>query len=331
MKSNEMIWSCLLHLGANMWQDKYAPVGKNQHHATPYSNVYWSDELRFDRDIFHKITEKLPGLGMNMVLIDVGDGIRYDSHPEIGVNGALTPDELRDEVRRLRALGLEPVPKLNFAASHDAWMGEYERMLSTDIYRRVVGDLIHEVCEIFEGPRYFHLGLDEEAASNQAAYGYSVIRGEELWLRDFYHMVDCCEKENARPWMWSDHLYYAPKLFEKKIPKTVLQSNGHYWALAGEKGDEGVNGYRYRAFFTLDKLGFDQVPVVTTWSTRANAYQIVDHLAREKMGSVCGFMSAAWMLTYPVNYYGILDDAACLGDARNHFEKDFPYYSKQEG
>ena len=128
--------------------------------------------------------------------------------------------------------------------------------------------------------------------------------------------------------MWSDHLYYAPKLFEKKIPKTVLQSNGHYWALAGEKGDEGVNGYRYRAFFTLDELGFDQVPVVTTWSTRSNAYQIVDHLAREKMGSVCGFMSAAWMLTYPVNYYGILDDAACLGDARNHFEADYLAFRK---
>ncbi len=330
MKKHEMIWSCLLHLGANMWQDKSAPVGPNDFHSTKHSNVYWSDDLRFDRDIFHKITEKLPGLGMNTVLIDVGDGVRYDSHPEIGVNGALSPDELREEVRRLRALGLDPIPKLNFAASHDAWMGEYERMLSTDIYRTVVGDLIHEVCEIFEGPTHFHLGLDEETATNQAAYGYSVIRGEELWLRDFYHMVDCCEKENTRPWMWSDHFYYKPHLFEKKIPKTVLQSNGHYWGLQGPNGDAGVNGYRYRAFFKLDELGFDQVPVVTTYATHSNAFQITEHLAREKMGSICGFMSAAWMLTYPVNYYDILGDAARLGDARNHFEKDFPYYNRTE-
>ena len=330
MKKHEMIWSCLLHLGANMWQDKDAPIGPNDFHRPKYSNVAWSDDLRFDRDIFHKITEKLPGLGINTVLIDVGDGVRYDSHPEIGVNGALTPDELRDEVRRLRALGLNPVPKLNFAASHDAWLGEYERMLTTDIYRTVVGDLIHEVCEIFEGPEYFHIGLDEEAAFNQAAYGYSVIRGEALWLRDFYHIVNACEKENARAWMWSDHFYYKPHLFEEKIPRTVLQSNGHYWPLKGPKGDEGEEGFRYRAFFELDRLGFDQVPVVTTWAFHNNAYQIAEHLARERMGSIRGFMSAAWQLTYPVNYYGILDDAARVGDARRVFEADYMGFRKDK-
>lgn len=319
MKRPDMIWSCLLHLGANMWQDKNAPPQPDDIHKTKYTNVYWDDDLRFDRDTFRRVTEKLPELGINTVLIDVGDGVRYDSHPEIGVNGALTPDELRNEVRRLRALGLDPVPKLNFASSHDAWLGKYERMLSTDVYRDVVSDLIHEVCEIFEKPTYLHLGMDEETAQNQAAYGYSVVRAEALWWQDFYHMISCCERENARPWMWSDYFYNHKELFATKMPKTVLQSNGHYWALKGPKGDQGVNGYRYRAFFELEELGFDQVPVVTTWAMHNNAWQIGEHLAREGMKGIKGFMSAAWMLTYPINYYDILGDAARVGDVREHF------------
>ncbi len=323
MKSHEMIWSCLLHLGANMWQDKDAPVCHDDFHKTKYTNVYWDDNLRFDRDTFHKITEKLPELGINTVLIDVGDGIRYDSHPEIGVNGALTPDELREEVRRLRTLGLDPVPKLNFASSHDAWMGQYERMLSTGVYREVVSDLIHEVCDIFEKPTYFHLGMDEETAENQAAYGFSVVRAEALWWKDFYHMISCCERENTRPWMWSDYFYNHRELFATKMPKTVLQSNGHYWALKGLQGDQGVNGYRYRAFFELEELGFDQVPVVTTWAMHNNAWQIGEHLARENMKGIKGFMSAAWMLTYPINYYDILGDAARVGDVRDNFGNCF--------
>ena len=151
MKEHEMIWSTLLHVGTNMWRDKDAPVLPDDKYLPPVTGTRWCDEAHFDLDVFHKIVAHLPEFGINTLLLDIGDGVQYDSHPEIGVKGALTPDELRAEVRALRALGIEPVPKLNFSAGHDAWLGEYERMLSTDIYRTVVGDLIHEICDIFGG------------------------------------------------------------------------------------------------------------------------------------------------------------------------------------
>ena len=323
MKKENMIWSALLHLGTNMWRDKDAPIDPDDIHRFRDSHVFWCDDLRFDLDVFHRITEKLPGMGVNTLLIDVGDGVHYDSHPEIGVNGALTPDELRAEVRRLRSLGLEPVPKLNFASSHDAWLGQYERMLSTDIYRAVVGDLIHEVCEIFEKPKYLHLGMDEETAQNQYAYGYSVVRAESLWLRDFYHMVDCCEKENARPWIWSDYFYGHKELFAKKMPKSVIQSNGHYWALSGPNGERGAQAFRYRAFFELAELGFDQIPVTTTWSTTANTRQIMRSLADAGMPNIIGWMSAPWMKTTEVDYYDILGDIARMQYAIREFGDRF--------
>ena len=66
----------------------------------------------------------------------------------------------------LRALGIEPLPKLNFSTCHDAWLGPYSRMVSTPAYYDVCRDLIDEVAELFGGPRFFHLGMDEETAQH---------------------------------------------------------------------------------------------------------------------------------------------------------------------
>jgi len=32
---------------------------------------------------------------------------------------------MKDEIARLKGLGLEPIPKLNFSACHDAWLKDY--------------------------------------------------------------------------------------------------------------------------------------------------------------------------------------------------------------
>lgn len=322
MKQNEMIWAALLHIGSNMWRDKDAPVNPDEHFRQE-DYTLWSDTLVFDRDVFHRILEKMPELGINTVLLDVGDGVRYDSHPEIGVEGSLTPDELRNEVRYIRSLGLEPVPKLNFSAGHDAWLRQYEKMVTTEIYHNVVSDLVHEVCQIFEGPKYFHLGMDEEREENQRAYGCSIIRGEDLWWRDFYRFIGYCEKENARPWIWSDYFWDHRETFPRKMPKTVLQSNWHYWNLIGKDGEKGPHGNSYRAFFDLAELGYDQVPATTTWSTTANTDQVVDGISAAGLPNILGFMACPWQLTVPVNYYDILGDVARLTYAKERYGDRF--------
>ncbi len=37
---------------------------------------------------------------MNMVIIDLGDGVKYDSHPEIAVTGAWSPQKLMRELKK---------------------------------------------------------------------------------------------------------------------------------------------------------------------------------------------------------------------------------------
>ena len=293
MKKENMIWSALLHLGTNMWRDKDAPIDPDDIHRFRDSHVFWCDDLRFDLDVFHRITEKLPGMGVNTLLIDVGDGVHYDSHPEIGVNGALTPDELRAEVRRLRSLGLEPVPKLNFASSHDAWLGQYERMLSTDIYRAVVGDLIHEVCEIFEKPKYLHLGMDEENERLQRNFDIAVIRQHDLWWHDLYYFVECVEKNNARAWVWSDYIWNHTEEYLAKMPKTVVQNNWYY-SNQFENADEKYAA-RLKSFELLDKHGFDQVPAGSTFSYTDN-FELLTKYSKEHVSPehLIGMMHTVW-------------------------------------
>ncbi|MGB9620253.1 MAG: Tat pathway signal protein, partial [Armatimonadota bacterium] len=164
-----MIWGYLIHLGYNMWLDREAPeLDKPDLSAKSY--------LRFDEELWDELLPAMSAAGVNTLVIDLGEGVRYASHPEIAVDGSWSVEKLQAEVERLRSMGIEPIPKLNFSATHDAWLGPYSRMVSTSTYYEVCRDLIGEVIEIFDGPPLFHLGMDEETAEHQRHHAYAVMR-----------------------------------------------------------------------------------------------------------------------------------------------------------
>ncbi len=232
---------------------------------------------------------------MNTLILDLGEGMLYESHPELAVEGSLSHAEIQEELGFLRGLGYEVVPKLNFSASHDVWPGEYERMLSTSIYYRVCADLIREVCDLFK-PKYFHLGMDEETPQNQIYNNYCVVRQYDLWWRDFYHFVDCVERENVRPWIWSDYAWHHTEEFLAKCPKSVLQSNRYYWL-----DWEGTTsrGKEILPFFELlDKHGFDQVPIGANCYHEENMEQLAGYAAAHISDEhLLGFMNTPWCHT----------------------------------
>ena len=63
-------------------------------------------------------TQRMQKVRMNMVVIDLGEAIQYQSHPELAVKGTRPVEKFRKELARLRAMGLEPIPKLNFSTTH---------------------------------------------------------------------------------------------------------------------------------------------------------------------------------------------------------------------
>jgi hypothetical protein len=218
--------------------------------------------------------------------------VRYDSHPEIAVQGAWPVSRLREELAKVRGMGLEPIPKLNFSTCHDAWLGPYARCVSTDTYYQVCRDLIAEVIDLFDRPRFFHLGMDEETAHHQRQHEYVLIRQYDLWWHDLGFLVEQVEKRSVRPWVWSDYVWDHPDVFYERMPKSVLQSNWYY----GAEFSQEV-GY-VKAYLDLDMHGYDQVPTGSNWSTPVNLAGTVaycrNHIAPERL---LGFLQTVWRPT----------------------------------
>ena len=56
------------------------------------------------------------GIMRRVVVIDVGDGVRFDSHPELALSNSWSKEKLAQKLSEARELGLTVVPKLNFSA-----------------------------------------------------------------------------------------------------------------------------------------------------------------------------------------------------------------------
>ena len=285
----------LLHLSYNFWGDRPHPERGPFWQAQPY--------LRCDDEVWRDVTERLSAANFNAVVIDLGDGVRYQSHPEIAVQGAWTTARLREELKRLRDLGLEPIPKLNFSTGHDVWLGDYGRMISTPQYYQVCRDLIAEVCELFGGPHLFHLGMDEEDAGNQREYLLAVMRQHELWWHDLNFLANEVESHHARAWVWSDKTWNEAEDFCRKMPHRILQSNWYYHLdlenpqheteFANAWARQCVQGYR-----TLDDANYEQILTCSNCYVDMNCAATVE-FARRRLNprNTRGFLVAPWVPT----------------------------------
>ena len=103
----------LLHWGHNMWGESL-PEG-----VTKITNGrLCNDHLKFDDALWQKLVDHLLLRKMNLVVIDLGEFPVYPSHPELAVKGSRSPDWVRTEVRRLKKLGLEPIPETPGGCPH---------------------------------------------------------------------------------------------------------------------------------------------------------------------------------------------------------------------
>ena len=303
--SPDMIWAYLIHLSHNCWYDNTLLKYKDDNYEckTCKEAGEWAKGLRsnltFDDSVYNAILKEMVTVGMNMIVIDLGDGIQYESHPEIAAKNAWTTEKLRKELAKVRKMGLEPIPKLNFATTHDTWLKDYSRMVSSDIYYGVCKDLIEEVSILFNKPRFFHLGMDEETANHQIKHDYAVVRQNNLWWGDLYFFIAEVERNGIRPWVWSDYAWHKPEVFFRKMPKSVLQSNWYYGVnfnaplKDGQKPNESIQMYN-----DLEAHGYDQVPAGSNHSFPENFELTVDYCKKVIDPSrLSGFMTAPWRPT----------------------------------
>jgi len=310
-KAKDKIWACLLHLSFNFAAGIKAFGGIRT-------------ELDLDEGLWNDALKKMADSGMNMIVINVEDSLKWDSHPEIAVRNAWTVNKLRSELDNMRKLGLEPIPMLNFSTTHDAWLGKYSRMVSTEKYYRICSDLIAESIEIFDKPRFFHLGMDEETASNQRRSDYVVLRQNDLWWGDFYFLISEVEKRGSHPWIWSDYIWHHPEEFYKKMPKSVIQSNWYYGEdFSSDRMSEGART-AVKAYAELNEHGYDQIPTGSNHLHNAKSIGNTVKYCKEHIddSKLLGFLQTFWKPTIDTYRSLILEGIELTGEAKKWFEKN---------
>lgn len=288
---DDMIYGLLIHLGRNLWGDKNA-----------------ADHVRCDEKVWNEITEHMADVGANMLVIDLAEAMVYPSHTELAVKGSWSPEKMRGEIARLKSLGIEAIPKLNFSSCHDLWLGEYSRRVGSEEYYKVVSDVIRDTAEIFGKPRFMHLGWDEEKYKTMKSYQFVVIRQGDLWWHDMLFTASEARKNGLRPWIWSDKEWMEKDDFFKKCPRDVVQSHWYYspffgeeWAkrnqakMEKEARDSWVENYTLCAFKELSDAGYDQIACGSNIYHRNNFHDVVDHcLKHVDPKRLLGFLQAPW-------------------------------------
>ncbi len=276
----KFMWGYLAHFGMKMWE----------------SRLHYTD-LKVDDSMWKSLTERAAAIGVNTFVIDLGEGMVFPSHPELAVRGSWDPERMRDEIVRLRKIGMIAIPKLNFSSSHDQWLGPWRPYLSTPEYFKVCAEVIRDVAAVFDESPLFHLGYDEETfrIQNINKFKYMRLRSGDLWWRDFLWFVDEVQKYGMRPWIWSDACWYHKDEFLARMPRTVLQTNWYYsrefdLAKLPEKTRPEVDTYK-----TLEKARYDQMPCGSTYSCRENFANTIAHCRNIVKGDrLKGFLMAPW-------------------------------------
>ena len=308
---NNKKWGYLIHLSTNMWNDK-----PPESYRSDYLKIRGlSPKLLCDDVCWRQVTEQLAWAGANMLMVDVGDGVVLPSHPELALEGSWTAERLQRELARLRGMGFEVIPKLNFSTTHDSWLKEYHRKISTPEYYRVCEDVIRDVAELFGHPKFMHIGMDEELPNFGRFTDYGVFRQGYLWWHDFQKIVGWVEACGMRAISWSTTMRHT-KDYVRHTPKSVIFCVGEpaYTPVP-------IDAKRPCLDFAIDaaKNGYELFFYGSNWASDENFRDVVAwsraHIPDER---VLGYLMAPWVRTLPqfkrqsqraINY---LEDAMLL-------------------
>ncbi len=210
------------------------------------------DKLTFDESLWNDIVTETAKNGQNAMFISLGDGVIFNSHPEIAVDGAWTRQRLRKEIQRLAEMGITLMPKMNFSAMHDNWLGMYSRMLGTPTWYHVCRDLILEVCSIFRDATYFHVGMDEEYPKSIHSFEkYGVVRQNELIWHDLNFVLECVREGGLTPVMWDGRALGDYDGFKKNIsPDELVVFQTYYHAVKKEHWTRIDSNEMYKTYYS---------------------------------------------------------------------------------
>lgn len=209
-------------------------------HVTHYDPAWCrkkEDEKPFDAGVATAVARAAAEGGLNLLVIDCADGVKYRSHPELERHYTVPMQSLRDVLDSARGLGLELVPKLNFAQSHlhhhNDWFRPHHELRDSDEYWRLAFEIIDELIEEIKPPRFFHVGMDEDHDRSHAQYARAIERLHSgLKERGLRAVVWNDSAHEGTP--WADVHAEKCRAAEERIPKDVVEVLWSYRSTASE-------------------------------------------------------------------------------------------------
>lgn len=123
-------------------------------------------EEPFNLDVGLQVIDAMAEAGLNLLLIDPKDGVRYAAHPELTRSYSQDVDVLRRLCERAAQYSIETAIKLNFSQSpvhqHNHWFRPHNDLFDTPEYWKLAFEIIDELLETVKPPRFFHVGMDED-------------------------------------------------------------------------------------------------------------------------------------------------------------------------
>lgn len=303
------IRAALLHLGSNMWRKK----GFESSSKKDVEDFIYRDSMYCQKHVWEKVTGILSKLEFNTLFIDIGEGVLFDSHPEIAIPGAWTKAELSKEIARLRSIGLDPCPKFNFSPGHSAWMGDWAYRIGTPEFYEFCKDIIEETIDIFGKPTFFHIGMEEEDYNAQKNNYIAVVRCPRKKTEDTKYLMDIIIRRGVRPVIWMDidtlNNFGGPEYFADNMPRETLLMPWGYGIIRDVENLEDACDHA-KHMMEIAKLGYDMVPTTSTWCWHLNSKETMifckKHLPDEV---IAGYMTASWMLTRENKFFQLVNDA----------------------
>ena len=169
--ADKKIWAFFLQLSNHMWDDEDCelPVGW---YLPP---TRFEAENKTDLAVWDRTVQFIAQRGYNMLVIDVGDGIRYDSHPEISAPDAWSKEFLKKKLDELRALGIASYtdPKGGYFVSLDVLPGTARRVF---FLMKEAGVTLTQVGATFP------YGVDPKDTNLRLAPTYATLEELELGM-----------------------------------------------------------------------------------------------------------------------------------------------------
>jgi hypothetical protein len=197
-------------------------------HITHYDPTWCKvkeKEAPFDLEVGLAAVDAMAEAGLNLLILDCKDGVRYATHPELARHYTQPMDVVRALRERCRQHGIETAAKLNFSQSgvhqHNHWFRPHNDLFDSAEYWQRAFQIIDELIAAVQPRRFFHIGMDEDH-----------WRSYEQYVAAIKTLYDGLAERGLRTLIWNDSacgwpqadIHKAKSLYaEEQIPKDIIQ------------------------------------------------------------------------------------------------------------